>query len=139
MSLFEATFVSGRGAISSKELEAHSEEDATLMAKEIANRRKSLTLLTVTRIGPQPRPRPAAKRNKAITDYWLKYYTTPTSTLCELCANNGRIRVAPVSPAGIKIFTDTFCICPNGQVMRYNEARNEKFKKEWVAFRGPSD
>ena len=44
-----------------------------------------------------------------VTTYWLKHYTK--NPLCDLCENKGIIEVRSGR---------YFCICPNGQAMRYH-------------------
>jgi hypothetical protein len=66
--------------------------------------------------------KPARRRYKAITDYWLKYYTVDSSTLCQLCANTGVLFINTFSPAGVLVRGKQFCICPNGQAMRFHES-----------------
>jgi hypothetical protein len=47
---------------------------------------------------------------KSINDYWWNHYRDETG--CALCGNSGEL---------IKVNgTKTYCICPNGQHMRYH-------------------
>jgi hypothetical protein len=61
-------------------------------------------------------------RNNAITKYWLKYYFNGN---CVLCGNYGWLNTkGTVTPAGIPVGVITYCICPNGQALRKQEALN---------------
>ena len=71
-----------------------------------------------------------AKR-KAITDYWAQWYVTHVQvsgfpfpvSLCSLCGNRGVIDTTGVrSPAGVEVGRKNFCICPNGQSLRSQNA-----------------
>lgn len=54
---------------------------------------------------------------KAITDYWFAHYC---SDHCTLCGNSGVIDTTGVrTPAGVLVGRRNWCICPNGQVGRY--------------------
>jgi hypothetical protein len=71
---------------------------------------------------------PKKKVLKPITDYWHNHYVnydTPVGKwgMCSLCGNTGLIdtRETATSPAGFKCGKINFCICPNGQTMRYEE------------------
>lgn len=58
--------------------------------------------------------------NSWVTDYWVTRYVHPQSGLCTLCGNTGQVdtRGRAISAAGIDAGVVTFCICPNGQVLR---------------------
>ena len=68
------------------------------------------------RIGP---------KNYIVTNYWSKYYA---NLHCTLCGNNGWIDTRGVkTSAGVPAGRMNYCICPNGQAMR---KQNAKLKKE---------
>lgn len=58
------------------------------------------------------------KENKAVVEYWLKYYVN--KGLCCLCGNVGMIdtRGRAISFAEVDAGKVTYCICPNGQKRR---------------------
>lgn len=49
---------------------------------------------------------------EAITNYWHEHYVV--GGMCGLCANRGVL-------AGLNL--RTYCICPNGQAMRYHKVQ----------------
>lgn len=62
--------------------------------------------------------------NEAVTLYWLEHYTG--APLCELCDNSGMIRkVTEIHPR--TVFSASWCICPNGQKMRYVTRSRDPF------------
>ena len=57
-------------------------------------------------------------RSTFLSDYWLKYYSNGH---CSLCGNHGYIDSRGVkTPAGLEVGRINYCICPNGQQIRYN-------------------
>lgn len=53
-----------------------------------------------------------------ITQYWLKHYMADH---CTLCGNSGVIDTRAVrTPIGVLCGRLNWCICPNGQIMRYH-------------------
>ena len=69
------------------------------------------------------------KINEHVSNYWLKYYIG-SSSLCTLCGNTGIIDTSEtaISPKGIKSGCINFCICPNGQSLRFREMQEENAK-----------
>jgi hypothetical protein len=61
-----------------------------------------------------------------ITSYWLEHYMDGH---CTLCANWGIIdsRASGITPAGYRVGRLNFCICPNGQHLREQDADIEKW------------
>jgi len=58
--------------------------------------------------------------NEAVTEYWLQYYLVDGH--CSLCGNHGMIDCREVrTPAGHKVGRLNYCICPNGQTLRYGK------------------
>ncbi len=53
-----------------------------------------------------------------VSEYWVKHYIGPNG-LCALCDNSGKIKT---EKSGYH-----FCICPNGQVMRWVSAGNKLY------------
>lgn len=63
------------------------------------------------------------KLNKVVTNYWLDYYA---ANLCTLCGNIGIIDTRRArSAAGVLAGRRNYCICPNGQTLRYYKADPE--------------
>lgn len=59
--------------------------------------------------------------NQRVSDYWLRYYTTPVKkgSVCSLCGNSGIIDTRGVKiRVGDEVGRLNFCICPNGQILR---------------------
>lgn len=55
---------------------------------------------------------------KPIADYWSKNYCTMH---CTLCGNTGIIDTRGTrTPAGWEVGRLNWCLCPNGQLMRYH-------------------
>jgi hypothetical protein len=55
--------------------------------------------------------------NPVITDYWFKFYHAEH---CTLCGNSGIVDTRGVrTPAGVEVGRLNWCICPNGQTIRY--------------------
>ncbi len=68
--------------------------------------------------------RPPAIRNGKVTDYWLEFYIN--NGHCSLCGNHGYIDTTGVrTPAGLEVGRKNFCICPNGQAMRYHTGKGD--------------
>jgi hypothetical protein len=65
--------------------------------------------------------------NHSVTKYWLSHYLTEKS-LCSLCGQSGVIdtRSTATSPTDEAVGRLNYCICPNGQVMRAQEAPLER-------------
>jgi hypothetical protein len=67
---------------------------------------------------------------KPIVDYWHAHYVTDgKNTICSLCGNNGVVdtRNTAVSSAGESVGRLNFCICPNGQLLRYHKEPLDNF------------
>jgi hypothetical protein len=62
----------------------------------------------------------------AVEAYWQKYYL---DRHCTLCANWGIIdsRASGITPAGFRVGRLNFCICPNGQSLREQNADIESW------------
>lgn len=58
-----------------------------------------------------------------VTAYWLEHYVG-SDTLCILCKNRGRVDLAYTGYT-VKgdLIEKPFCICPNGQVLRWHKNR----------------
>jgi len=66
------------------------------------------------------------KENGPLTDYWLTHYVHDA---CTLCGNRGIIDTRGVTtPAGIPVGRLNYCICPNGQSLRAQNAP----MKDWT-------
>lgn len=64
-----------------------------------------------------------AEENEAITDYYFKHYA---GRHCSLCGNSGIIDTTGVkTPRGIPVGKKNYCICPNGQALRFHRASEE--------------
>lgn len=62
--------------------------------------------------------------NRAITRYWLDHYAPEGH--CSLCGNRGVIDTrGTLTPAGYPVGRLNYCICPNGQVLRRQNAKIE--------------
>lgn len=61
-------------------------------------------------------------KSEAVTKYWLRFFA-PFGH-CSLCGNSGKIdtRGKVHTSAGRECGDLTYCICPNGQTMRFNGA-----------------
>lgn len=67
-------------------------------------------------------------RHYIVTKYWLDYYT---SKCCTLCGNSGIVDTTGVkTAAGVMVGRKNFCICPNGQELRYNSKKHERKRNE---------
>lgn len=56
-------------------------------------------------------------RDARVAAYWQMFYVN--KNLCTLCGNHGVLDTRGIqSPAGIECGSLTYCICPNGQMMR---------------------
>lgn len=65
-----------------------------------------------------------AALNKEVQEYWAEYFIS--NALCSLCGNSGVINTIGVtSRAGIHCGRLNWCICPNGQIMRYGAEGKE--------------
>lgn len=64
---------------------------------------------------------------KAITDYWYAYYAAQH---CTLCGNCGVIDTRGVrTPAGVLVGRLNYCLCPNGQLLRYHDPKGLEGKQ----------
>jgi hypothetical protein len=55
-----------------------------------------------------------------VTSYWLKHYVGDDGN-CALCGNHGRVELGSADyTADGKVIEKPFCICPNGQAMRWH-------------------
>lgn len=58
------------------------------------------------------------KDNTHVTKYWLKHYVNQGH--CSLCGNSGFIDTTGVTTAaGRSVGRKNYCICPNGQCIRF--------------------
>lgn len=67
-------------------------------------------------------------KSEAVTNYWTEHYVNDH---CTLCGNHGVIdtRATAVTAAGVWVGRVNFCICPNGQSLRAQNADPE----HWLA------
>lgn len=69
-------------------------------------------------------------KSKVVSNYWAAFYVSKNH-LCSLCGNRGVLdtfRIA-ISAAGVNSGGKLFCICPNGQAMRWISMKTAKAKK----------
>lgn len=62
--------------------------------------------------------------DEQLEDFWLEHYC---DNHCTICGNRGVIdsRSTAITPAGYKVGRLNFCICPNGQSLRKQNANIE--------------
>lgn len=64
------------------------------------------------------------KRSAAVRAYWLEHYVV--NHMCSLCANTGEINTAGLkTKTGVLVGRFNWCICPNGQAMRYQSGMDK--------------
>jgi len=60
------------------------------------------------------------KIRKIVVDFWYAYYTKEHH--CSLCGNSGVIDTTGIkTPAGLVVGDKHYCICPNGQCIRFGK------------------
>jgi hypothetical protein len=65
------------------------------------------------------------KINRYVEQYWLEHYTL--HGLCSLCGNSGRIKVTyRIRRYDEKVERSDFCICPNGQTLRWMDQQQRE-------------
>lgn len=64
-----------------------------------------------------------------VTDYWMDNFLE--KEMCSLCGQSGIIHTEGIrTPAGLEVGRANFCICPNGQVLRYYYPTIGKYLEE---------
>jgi len=56
-----------------------------------------------------------------VVEYWGENYTSDPNGICTLCGNMGIIDTtnSAISPTGLRVGKKHYCICKNGQTLRY--------------------
>lgn len=62
--------------------------------------------------------------NNMLSDFWFENFISPNHH-CGICGNWGVIdtRGKVFTPAGVECGIRTYCLCPNGQVMKRGKAK----------------
>ena len=59
--------------------------------------------------------------NQFVVEYWGNNYTSDPNGICTLCGNTGILDTteSAISPTGFRVGKKHYCICKNGQSLRY--------------------